>query len=67
MFVSQGVWLLRTARLRKKVKEADSSFDTYPEAVEWQNNGFKFRREHQEADEELVLAGRVLNLQPVQA
>lgn len=42
MFISQGIWLLRTRRLRKKCKEAGLDFDSHPEAVEWQNNGFKF-------------------------
>lgn len=42
MFISHGIWLLRTRRLRKKCKEAGLDFDSHPEALEWQDNGFKF-------------------------
>ncbi|KAK5209484.1 hypothetical protein LTR99_007754 [Exophiala xenobiotica] len=42
MFLSHGIWLLRTRRLRKKCKDAGLGFDSHPEALEWQNNGFKF-------------------------
>lgn len=41
MFISHGLWLLRTRRLRREAKEAGLSFDTYPDAVQWQNSGFK--------------------------
>ncbi|KIV79237.1 hypothetical protein, variant [Exophiala sideris] len=41
MFISQGVWLLRTRRLRKKCKEAGVEFDSHPEAMQWQSSGFK--------------------------
>ena len=41
MFISHGIWLLRTRRLRKKSKEAGLDFDAYPEAVQWQSSGFK--------------------------
>jgi hypothetical protein len=43
MFLSHGIWLFRTRRLRKKCKEAGLGFDSHSEALEWQNNGFKFR------------------------
>ncbi len=42
MFVSHGIWLLRTRRVRMKCKEAGLEFDSHPEALEWQNNGFRF-------------------------
>ncbi|KAI1610256.1 PQ loop repeat-domain-containing protein [Exophiala viscosa] len=41
MFISHGIWLLRTRRLRKKCKEAGLEFDLHPEAVQWQSSGFK--------------------------
>jgi len=41
MFISHGIWLLRTRRLRREAKETGLEFDEYPEAVRWQNNGLK--------------------------
>ena len=34
---------MRTRKLRQKAKEADCTFDEFPEAVEWQQAGFKWR------------------------
>lgn len=42
MFMSHGIWWIRTRRLRYRAKAAGLDFDTYPEAVEWQKHGFKF-------------------------
>lgn len=39
MFISHGIWLLRTRRLRQRAKEAGLKFDEFPEAVEWQSKG----------------------------
>lgn len=44
VFISHGIWLLRTRKLRQRAKDADSSFDEFPEAIEWQQNGFKWGR-----------------------
>ena len=41
MFLSHGIWLLRTRKLRREAKDAELSFDTFPPAQEWQNRGFK--------------------------
>lgn len=39
MFISHGIWFLRTKSLRARAKEAGMTFDEYPEAIEWQNQG----------------------------
>jgi hypothetical protein len=41
MFISHGVWLLRTRDLRRRAKDADLPFDELPEARAWQEGGFK--------------------------
>ena len=41
MFISHGVWLHRTRGIRKRAKQAQLSFDNFPEAMEWQDKGFK--------------------------
>jgi hypothetical protein len=41
MFVSHGIWLLRTRHLRRMCTELGVDFDAYPPAVEWQNSGIK--------------------------
>lgn len=40
MFVSHFIWFLRTRHLRKRAACEDVTFDTLPEAVEWQERGF---------------------------
>lgn len=42
MFVSHGIWLLRTRGIRQRAKVAQLPFDEFPEAVEWQDGGWKF-------------------------
>lgn len=42
MFISHGIWLLRTRDLRRRAKDAGMSFDDYPEVVEWQDKGVDF-------------------------
>ena len=44
MFISHGIWLLRTRGIRRRAKEAHLSFDEFPEAIEWQESGFRFHR-----------------------
>ncbi|KAK3047187.1 hypothetical protein LTR09_011389 [Extremus antarcticus] len=41
VFISHGVWLLRTRGLRRRAKEAGESFDDFPESKAWQDGGFK--------------------------
>ena len=41
MFISHGVWLLRTRELRRRAKTFGMSFDDFPEAKEWQAGGWK--------------------------
>ncbi|OQV04850.1 hypothetical protein CLAIMM_09672 [Cladophialophora immunda] len=43
IFLSHGIWLMRTRKMRKRAEEAGLDFDTYPESAEWQKNGSKFR------------------------
>lgn len=43
VFISHGIWLLRTRDLRRRAKEAQLPFDEFPEAMEWQDGGFKWR------------------------
>lgn len=40
MFVSHGIWFLRTRDLRKKATDAGLSFDELPEAKAWQDKGY---------------------------
>ena len=44
VFISHGIWLLRTRAIRRRAKEAQLSFDDFPEAIEWQESGFRFHR-----------------------
>lgn len=39
MFVSHGIWWLRTRRLREAARRANATFDDFPEAIEWQSQG----------------------------
>jgi hypothetical protein len=41
MFISHGIWLLRTRELRRLARDAELIFDDLPEAIEWQAGGFK--------------------------
>lgn len=41
MFISHGVWLLRTRGLRRRAKDAGLAFDELPEAIAWQEGGLK--------------------------
>ncbi|KAF7190063.1 putative membrane protein [Pseudocercospora fuligena] len=36
ILISHGVWLLRTRGIRKRAKEAQTPYDDFPEAIEWQ-------------------------------
>lgn len=42
MFISHGVWLLRTKGIRKRAKQAGMAYDEFPEAIDWQEKCFKF-------------------------
>ncbi|KAK3044284.1 hypothetical protein LTS18_001701, partial [Coniosporium uncinatum] len=44
MFLSHGIWLLRTRQLRKEAKTVGMTFDEYPEAVKWQEKGIKLSK-----------------------
>ena len=65
MFISHGVWLFRTRGIRARAKEAQLSFDEFPEAIAWQDNGFKLpklkwlRREKPTTESELEEANHV--------
>lgn len=39
MVASHLIWLFRTRELRKRAKEANMTFDEFPEAVQWQSQG----------------------------
>ncbi len=39
MFVSHGIWFLRTRDIRRRAKEAGVEFDDFDEAIEWQSKG----------------------------
>ncbi|KAI4095056.1 MAG: hypothetical protein L6R37_007133 [Teloschistes peruensis] len=43
IFISQGIWLLRTRHIRHRAKEAVTAYEDFPEAQAWQENGFKFK------------------------
>lgn len=45
MFISHGIWFLRTRRLRKEAQAAGTTFDEYPPAVEWQSKGIDITTE----------------------
>lgn len=36
MFISHGIWLLRTRDIQQRAKAAEIGYDDFPEAVEWQ-------------------------------
>lgn len=38
IFISQGVWLYRTRNIRRRMKEAEMTWEEFPEAQEWQEN-----------------------------
>lgn len=58
LFISQGIWLLRTRGIRRRAKEAGLGFDDFPEAVEWQDKGFKFpwvsRKEDKQREDQVA-------------
>ncbi|KAK5173528.1 uncharacterized protein LTR77_002209 [Saxophila tyrrhenica] len=67
VFISHGVWLLRTRELRRRAKAFGQSFDDLPEARAWQEGGFKLEewmgrccfgrsKRDQVLDEELAVA-----------
>ncbi|KAI0469859.1 PQ loop repeat protein-like protein [Xylariaceae sp. FL0804] len=39
MFISHGIWLLRTRQLRESARNAGVTFDEFPEAIAWQQEG----------------------------
>jgi hypothetical protein len=39
MFVSHGIWYLRTRSIRLKAKDAGIAFEEFPELVQWQECG----------------------------
>lgn len=41
MFLSHGIWLLRTRKIRKRAREAMVCYEDFPEAIEWQEKGFQ--------------------------
>lgn len=52
MFLSHGIWLLRTRKIRGRAKAAHVEYDEFPEAQEWQDKAIKvdfsrFRRSNQ--------------------
>ena len=42
IFASQGIWLYRTRNIRKRMKEADMTWEEFPEAQEWQENNWRW-------------------------
>jgi hypothetical protein len=43
MFISHGIWFLRTRGIRTRAKEAEVDYDEFPEAKEWQGKAIKLR------------------------
>ena len=43
IFISQAVWLIRTRGIRERAKEAEMSWDDFPEAQEWQQHGWRWK------------------------
>ena len=43
IFISQGVWLLRTRSIRRRAKECELKWEDSPEAQEWQENRMRIR------------------------
>ena len=41
IFISHGIWLLRTRSLRREAAGLGVDFDAYPKAVDWEKAGFK--------------------------
>ncbi|KAL8824215.1 MAG: hypothetical protein Q9191_005216 [Dirinaria sp. TL-2023a] len=42
IFISQGIWLYRTRKIRKRMKEAEMTWEEFPEAQDWQNQRWKW-------------------------
>ena len=40
MFLSHGIWLLRTRELRKEAEQQKVAYEEFPPAVEWQSHGW---------------------------
>ena len=38
ILLSHVIWLVRTRKIRKRAKEAETSWEDFPEAQEWENN-----------------------------
>lgn len=43
IFSSQAVWLYRTRRIRKRMKEAALPWEEFPEAQEWQDYRWRWK------------------------
>ena len=58
MFISHGIWLLRTRKIRARAKVAKVEYDDFPEAQEWQEKAIKvdfsrLRRSHQQETDQV--------------
>ena len=63
MFISHGIWMLRTRSLRREAKEADLTFDTYPPAIEWQEKSFSVPINRPRKFSRAYLPGEPLNIE----
>ena len=43
IFLSQAVWLYRTRKIRKRMKEAELPWEEFPEAQEWQSYRWRWK------------------------
>lgn len=50
IFISQGIWLYRTRKIRKRMKEAEMTWEEFPEAQDWQNQRWKWRSRQSESE-----------------
>ncbi|KAL6720432.1 hypothetical protein ACLMJK_002354 [Lecanora helva] len=41
IFLSQGIWLLRTRKIRQRAKEAEMTWEEFPEAQAWQEKRWR--------------------------
>ena len=62
IFITQGIWLLRTRKIRQRAKEVNLRWEDFPEAQAWEDKRLKIpgswtycwpRRRQVDTDEEI--------------
>ena len=48
--MSHLVWLFRTRDIRRKAKEANVTWENFPEAQDWESNRWRWRWRHKDGN-----------------